>query len=107
MAATQVSGPLRCDHGLRRQAIVESLLADVFHGRLQAGQHLVTQELADRFGVSHTPIREALITLAGIGVIDLPPNRGALVRRVSPREVREVYQVRSILECAATRSACG
>lgn len=98
---------LDCDHGQRRRTIVESLLTEVFQGEFQAGQHLVTQELADRFGVSHTPIREALITLAGIGVIDLVPNRGAIVRRVSSREVREVCQVRKALECEATRSACG
>jgi DNA-binding GntR family transcriptional regulator len=98
---------LICDRGLRRQAIVQSLLTDVFQGRLRAGAHLVTQELAQRFGVSHTPIREALITLAGIGVIDLIPNRGAIVRRVTPHEVREVCQVRRALECEATRSACG
>jgi DNA-binding GntR family transcriptional regulator len=97
----------RGHHGLRRQTIVQSLLADVFQGRLRAGEHLVTQELALRFGVSHTPIREALIALAGIGIIDLLPNRGALVRRVTPREVREVCQVRRLLECEATRSACG
>jgi DNA-binding GntR family transcriptional regulator len=101
------SHPLDCDHGQRRRTIVESVLADVFQGRIQAGQHLVTQELADRFGVSHTPIREALITLAGIGVIDLQPNRGAVVRRVSARDVRDVCQVRRALECEATRSACG
>jgi DNA-binding GntR family transcriptional regulator len=99
--------PLSCDRGLRRQTIVQSLLADVFQGRLRAGSHLVTQELAERFGVSHTPIREALITLAGSGVIDLIPNRGAVVRRVTPHEVREVCQVRRALECEATRSACG
>jgi DNA-binding GntR family transcriptional regulator len=98
---------LRCHRGHRRQTIVESLLADVFQGRLRAGEHLVTQELAERFGVSHTPIREALITLAGIGIIDLAPNRGALVRRVTPHEVREVCQVRRVLECEATRTACG
>jgi DNA-binding GntR family transcriptional regulator len=98
---------LKCHHGLRRQTIVESLLADVFHGRLRAGEHLVTQDLAQRFGVSHTPIREALISLAGVGVIDLLPNRGAVVRHISAREVREVCQVRQVLECAATRSACG
>jgi DNA-binding GntR family transcriptional regulator len=86
---------------------VQTLLADVFEGRLQAGQHLVTQELAERLGVSHTPIREALIALAGMGVVDLLPNRGALVRRVSAREVREICQVRRLLECQATRSACG
>jgi DNA-binding GntR family transcriptional regulator len=98
---------LQCDHGLRRQTIVESLLADVFQGRLQAGQHLVTQALAERFGVSHTPIREALIMLAGIGIVDLAPNRGAIVRAVTAREAREVLQVRKILECQAVRSACG
>jgi len=86
---------------------VHSLLADVFLGRLRAGQHLVTQELADRFGVSHTPIREALIALAGNGIVDLLPNRGAVVRRVTAREVREVCQVRRLLECQAARSACG
>jgi DNA-binding GntR family transcriptional regulator len=63
--------------------------------------------LADRFGVSHTPIREALIELAGIGVVDLLPNRGAVVRRVTARDVREVCQVRRSLECLATRRACG
>lgn len=99
--------PLLFDHGLRRQAIVQSVLADVFLGRLRAGQHLVTQDLADRFGVSHTPVREAMISLAGIGIIDLVPNRGAVVRRVTRQDVREVCQVRRALECEATRSACG
>jgi DNA-binding GntR family transcriptional regulator len=98
---------LHCHHGLRRQAIVQSLLAEIFQGRLRAGEHLVTQELAVRFGVSHTPVREALITLAGIGIIDLLPNRGALVRQVTAHDVREVCQVRRALECEATRSACG
>ncbi len=94
-------------HGLRRQAIVQSLLADIFQGRLRAGAHLVTQDLAERFCVSHTPIREALITLAGIGIIDLLPNRGATVRQVTRQDVREVCQVRRALECEACRSACG
>lgn len=98
---------LTVDHGLRRQAIVESILGDVFRGELRPGEHLVTQDLAERFGVSHTPIREALIALAGIGIIDLLPNRGALVRRVSADDVREVCQVRRVLECEAARSACG
>ncbi len=98
---------IRCDHGQRRQAIVELLLREVFQGRLKAGQHLGTQELAERFGVSHTPIREALVALAGTGVIDLLPNRGAVVRRVTGRDVREICQVRRTLECEAVRRACG
>ena len=107
MSAPPEPQPLKLCRGLRRQTIVQSLLADVFQGRLRPGDHLVTQELAARFGVSHTPIREALIALAGIGIIDLLPNRGAVVRRVTPKEVREVCQVRRVLECEATRSACG
>jgi DNA-binding GntR family transcriptional regulator len=107
MPASTPVKTLKCDHGLRRRTLVESLLAEVFQGRLRAEQRLVTQELADRFGVSHTPIREALIELSGIGIVDLLPNRGAVVRRVSPTEVREVCQVRRVLECEATRRACG
>src|SRR4051794_8623239 len=107
MTAARPSKTLKCDHGQRRQAIVQSVLTEVFQGRLRAGQRLTTQRLAEHLGVSHTPIREALITLAGIGIIDLLPNRGAVVRRVTPHEVREVCQVRRVLECEATRRACG
>jgi DNA-binding GntR family transcriptional regulator len=98
---------IRCDHGMRRPAIVQSLLTDVIGGRLRAGEHLVTQDLAERFGVSHTPVREALMTLAGVGIVELRANRGALVRRVSAGEVREICEVRRALECEATRRACG
>ena len=107
LTAPREPAALRPSRGLRRQTVVQSLLADVVGGKLRAGTHLVTQELAERFGVSHTPVREALITLAGIGIIDLLPNRGAVVRRVTPNEVREVCQVRRVLECEAARSACG
>jgi DNA-binding GntR family transcriptional regulator len=101
------SPSLKCDHGLRRQAIVESVLKEVVQGTLRPGQHLVAQALAQRFGVSLTPVREALIALAGIGIADLLPNRGAVVRRLTPREVREICAVRRILECGAVRAACG
>ena len=104
---TQPDRDTRFDHGRRRQAIVRGILTDVFQGRTRAGERLVTQALADRFGVSHTPVREALIELAGLGVVDLLPNRGAVVRRITNRAVREVSQVRRVLECETTRAACG
>lgn len=107
MSKARQNEPLKCDHGLRRRVIVETLLIEVFQGRLRAGQHLVTQELADRLGVSPTPIREALIALEGIGIVDLLPNRGAVIRKVTIDEVKEICQVRRVLECEATRSACG
>jgi DNA-binding GntR family transcriptional regulator len=107
MPAVPTKPPLVCDHGKRRRTIVESLLTEIFQGRLRAGQRLVTEKIAQRLGVSHTPIREALIELAGIGIVDLFPNRGAVVRKVTARDVREICHVRRILECAATRRACG
>ena len=97
----------RIDHGQRRQMVTARLLADIFQGQLCAGQHLVIQELARRYEVSSTPIREALVALDGVGLIDFAPNRGAVVRRVTTQDVREVCQVRKALECEATRSACG
>jgi DNA-binding GntR family transcriptional regulator len=98
---------MNCNHGLRRQAIAESILKEVVQGELRPGQHLVAQVLARRFGVSLTPIREALIALAGVGVVDLLPNRGAVVRRLAARDVREICEVRRVLECGAVRAACG
>src|SRR5258707_12893235 len=96
---------LRWDHGLRRKAIVESLLADVFEGRLGAGQHLVTQDLAERFRVSHTPIREALVALAGVGIIGFLPNPGGNVCGVMNKDLREIAPVRRWRETSATHAA--
>ncbi|MFO0966792.1 MAG: GntR family transcriptional regulator [Gemmataceae bacterium] len=98
---------LKAEHGQRRSALVRSLLTEVFQGKLRAGERLIAQEVAVRFGVSQTPIREALIELAGVGIIDLLPNRGAVVRRVTTKDVRDILQVRRALECEAVRSACG
>jgi DNA-binding GntR family transcriptional regulator len=105
--AVSVNESIACDHGLRRQTIVESLSREIVLGAMRPGQHLVTQALAQRFGVSHTPIREGLIALAGMGLVDLKPNRGAVVRRVTAADVREICQVRRALECEAVSQACG
>lgn len=95
------------DHGTRRQMVVESLLSETLQGTLRAGQRLVIKDLSERFQVSSTPIREALVQLEGIGFIDFIPNAGAVVRRVTKVDVKEVCQVRKALECEATRCACG
>ncbi len=101
------SPTIQYDRGQRRHQVMAAVLSEVFAGRLRPGQHLVTQQLAERLGVSHTPIREALIALAGMGILEWVPNRGAVVRSVGRREVEEICQVRRLLECAATRRACG
>ncbi len=92
---------------MRRRMVAELLLSEVLRGELRAGQHLVLKELSERFEVSSTPIREALVQLEGMGIIDFVPNCGAVVRKVTSADVKEVCQVRCALECEATRSACG
>lgn len=70
-------------------------------GEIPIGSQLRQAELANDFGVSRTPIREALRQLQTGRLIDVVPNRGAIVRVPSPWEVREAYQVRAELEALA------
>src|SRR5688572_31736892 len=66
-------------NGTLRGELVNRVMKDIFSGTLAGGDRLVEQELALRYGVSRTPIREALGELAAMGVIRLKPNHGAVV----------------------------
>ena len=92
-------------NGTRRGRVVAAILQRIFSGELAGGDRLVEEELAERLGVSRTPIREALSELAAIGVIWLKPNHGAMVRPFGPKQLREIYQIRRVLECEAARCA--
>jgi DNA-binding GntR family transcriptional regulator len=95
------------NRGSLRPQVTARILAAVFERRFRPGQRLVVQRLAELYGVSPTPVREALVELAGIGIVELLPNRGAIVRPFGPQEVRDISQVRRVLEAEAARSACG
>jgi DNA-binding GntR family transcriptional regulator len=88
-----------------RSQLVNKILTAIFSGEVHGGDRLVEEELAARLGVSRTPIRESLGELAAIGVIQLKPNHGAMVRPFGPEQLREIYHVRRILEVEATRLA--
>ena len=98
---------IKADHGSKRGRIVQELLAQIVQGKISAGTRLITQNLEKQFKTSATPIREALAELAGIGIIELLPNRGATVREMTRRDIREISQVRRALECEAVRLAVG
>lgn len=95
------------DHGLKRQVVTQRLLASVIEGRLTEGTRLRVEHLSDQLGVSGTPIRESLVEMAGIGMVELRPNRGAMLLPFGPQQLREIYDLRRLLESEATRSACG
>jgi len=92
--------------GLREQ-VTHRILTSVFEGKFGPGERLVVGRLSGLFGVSPTPVRESLVELAGLGVVDLLPNRGAVVRPFGPTQLKEMIQVRRILEVEAARCASG
>jgi DNA-binding GntR family transcriptional regulator len=74
-------------------------------GQLLPGQHLDETELAERFSVSRTPIREALQQLASMGVVVIRPRRGAIVADLGPQQLVEMFEVMSELEATCARLA--
>jgi DNA-binding GntR family transcriptional regulator len=79
----------------------------VLSGDVPVGSRLRQEALAEEFGVSRTPVREALRKLQATGLVELLPNRGAVVRGPSAREIREAYEVRAELEGLAAELAAG
>jgi DNA-binding GntR family transcriptional regulator len=81
----------------------EALAEDIAYGRLGPGEALDETMLAERFGVSRTPVREALRELAAIGLVEHRPHRGAVVASLDPERLAEMFAVMAELEalCAA------
>ncbi|MDX6363086.1 GntR family transcriptional regulator [Streptomyces sp. NPDC058274] len=71
------------------------------------GEYLSEQEIADRIGVSRTPIREALLLLAAEDLVELVPKRGARVAPLSGREITELMELRGIVERYAAQQVIG
>jgi DNA-binding GntR family transcriptional regulator len=93
--------------GALRHDVVVRLLESIFQGGLPPGTRLVIRKLAQQIGISATPIREALVELESIGVVQFAHNRGAVVKPFGPQQLREIFHLRCILEAEAARCACG
>lgn len=87
----------------RTQYVLEGIKHRILTGQLTPGRALVESELAAHFGVSKTPVREALKTLAGTGLVVMNQYKGVAVRTVDADMAREVYDVRLLLEPEAVR----
>ncbi len=79
------------------KVLVDALEGMIVAGEMRPGERLNEQQLAQRFGVSRGPIREAVRALEGAGFVEAVTNRGVFVRRVTVAEVRELYDVRAAL----------
>jgi len=89
----------------RTEAVLDAIKHAILAGELRPGQGLVETELAQLLGVSKTPVREALKTLAGAGLVTMSPYRGATVRAIDPASAAAIYDLRLLLEPEAVRRA--
>ena len=93
-------------HLTLREKILENIRDAIVAGTLKAGSRVSEPELAERYGISRTPIREAFRQLESEGYLTVIPRRGAVVSEFSPRDVEEFYAIKSIMEGYAARRAC-
>lgn len=78
----------------------------ILKGELRAGEKVPEEQLCERFGVSRTPIREALKVLAAEGVLQILPHRGAIVARITEEQIEELFPIMASLERLAGLLAC-
>jgi DNA-binding GntR family transcriptional regulator len=91
--------------GSRPFGILERLRALILTGEYGPDERLIEEQLAERLGVSRTPVRQALTMLEAEGLVEITPNRGATVCSFSIDDVWDIYDMRAVLEGHAARRA--
>jgi DNA-binding GntR family transcriptional regulator len=90
------------DERINQKSLAEQIVAElerrIVEGALRPGQRIIEQALCTSFGVSRSPVREALQILESRGFVVREPRRGVTVARVSPREAEDIYRIRACLE---------
>jgi DNA-binding GntR family transcriptional regulator len=96
------------DGGLKTslvQRVYETIMEGLDKGELTPGSRIVASELAQRLGVSRAPVREALAVLAGQGIVELLPDRGAMLRPMAQHELAGIYEVSAPVAAIGLRGA--
>ena len=89
-----------------RDVVFQTLRQAILRGELEPGERLMEIHLADRLGVSRTPIREAIRKLELEGLVVMIPRRGAIVASITEKDLKDVLEVRRTLEVMAAEIAC-
>lgn len=85
--------------------VFERLRRMIIEGEYAPDERLIEEQLAERLGVSRTPIRQALTMLEAEGLVEIAPNKGAMVCSFSVEDVGDIYDLRAVLEGYAARRA--
>jgi DNA-binding GntR family transcriptional regulator len=109
MAEREQPRPAAAPRRLRRHTVVESAAEElrrrILAGEFREGDALRQDALAEEFGVSRIPVREAFRQLAAEGLVTIHPHRGAVVSALSPDEIAELFDLRALLEPDLVRRA--
>ena len=105
MAVGSSVNSVREDQSLHDE-ILTRLRDHIVEGNIPDGGRVPERQLCEMLGISRTPLREALKVLAAEGLVELLPNRGARVRRLSERDIAELFDIMGGLEGLAGRLAC-
>lgn len=89
-----------------REVVFNNLRDAILKGQLKPGERLLENQLADKLGVSRTPVREALRMLEQENLVELIPRRGAQVLDISAEDIKNILEIRSALEAVSIRHAC-
>lgn len=92
---------------LLTEVVGERIRDAIVQGELKLGEQVSEAQLAARMGVSKTPVREALVRLQGQGLVQIHPQRGTFVFRLTPDEVTHLCRFRVLVETEALRDAMG
>lgn len=87
----------------KTEKIYKKLLGDILKGRFYQGQRLIEKELIDIYKISKIPLREALIKLERVGLVQKNVNRGFLVKRILRKDAEEIYELREIIDGLSAR----
>lgn len=93
------------DHRSNTQRALDELRAMIFRGDLGPGSDHLEGELAEKLGMSRTPVREAALTLEAQGLVTVRPRKGVRVLAVSPQDMQDIYEVLTELESLAAENA--
>ena len=93
------------NHRTLREQILSTIRGAIVNGQIRPGTRIMEPELAERFGISRTPIREAIRQLESEGLISVIPRKGAIVASISPQDISNFFDLKMILEGHAARLA--
>ncbi len=85
--------------------VYEKLKDDILRGKYQKGTALAENTVAEQLSVSRTPVREALRLLEISGLVSIKPNKGAVVEGISIDDIKDIYEIRSLIEGLAAKKA--